>query len=61
MSNGFASNARTIDVQSEARGSHWVAWVPRNEDGKPLHSVLLIGPTRKEAEERARRWGVRVT
>jgi len=42
-------------VQSEARGPHWVAWIP-GVDGKPERSVVLVGRTRKEAEERARRW-----
>jgi hypothetical protein len=48
--------ARTAaDIRSEARGPHWVAWVP-DESGKPLGSVVLVGETREEAEERARRW-----
>lgn len=42
-------------VQSEARGPHWVAWSP-GADGKPDRSVVLVGRTRKEAEDRARRW-----
>jgi hypothetical protein len=42
-------------IQSEARGPHWVAWIP-GADGKPERSVVLVGRTRKEAEDRARRW-----
>jgi hypothetical protein len=42
-------------VQSEARGPHWVAWIA-GADGKPERSVVLVGRTRKEAEDRARRW-----
>lgn len=42
-------------VRSEARGPHWVAWVP-DESGKPLRSVILVGQTREEAETRAQAW-----
>jgi hypothetical protein len=42
-------------VRSEARGPHWVAWIP-DAGGKPLYSVVLVGKTQKEAEERARKW-----
>jgi hypothetical protein len=52
MAHGKASR----DVRSEARGPHWVAWIP-DADGKPERSVVLVGKTREEAEERARRWG----
>ncbi len=45
-------------VHSEARGPHWVAWIA-NAGGKPLDSVVLVGETREEAEERARRWADR--
>jgi len=43
------------EVRSEARGPHWVSWVP-DENGKPRGSVVLVGETKKEAEERARLW-----
>jgi hypothetical protein len=43
-------------VKSEARGPHWVAWLP-DADGKPLGSVVLVGRSREEAIERAKRWG----
>ena len=39
-------------VRSEARGPHWVAWIP-DANGKPEGSVVLVGRTREEAEERA--------
>lgn len=42
-------------IRSEARGPHWVAWVP-DSSGKPEGSVILVGETREEAEERARKW-----
>ncbi len=43
------------DVRSSAKGPHWIAWVP-DEQGKPRGSVVLVGETREEAEERARLW-----
>ena len=45
-----------FQIQSEARGPHWVAWVTQGGDGKPVGSVVLVGQTREEAEGRARRW-----
>jgi hypothetical protein len=49
-------DASRRDVRSEARGPHWVAWIP-DANGKPLGSVVLVAATRKEAEQRARMWG----
>lgn len=43
-----------VEVRSEARGSHWVAWVARPGENKPSDAVLVVGRTRKEAEERLR-------
>lgn len=48
-------SAVTAPVKSEARGPHWIAWVP-DENGKPKRSVVLVGQTREEAERRAREW-----
>lgn len=42
-------------IRSEARGPHWVAWVA-DANGKPVNSVVLVGETQEEAEERARKW-----
>jgi predicted RNase H-like HicB family nuclease len=44
------------EIRSELRGGHWVAWVVRTPDGKPDRSILLVGQTREEAEQRARNW-----
>ncbi len=44
------------EIRSEAHGPHWVAWVIRSGSDKPEGSVVLVGQTREEAEERARRW-----
>ncbi len=48
-------SAATTTVRSEARGPHWIAWVP-DENGKPTGSVVLVGQTKDEAEERAQAW-----
>jgi hypothetical protein len=40
-------------IRSEARGPHWVAWVP-DANGKPEGSIVVVGLTREEAEQRAR-------
>jgi hypothetical protein len=45
-------------IRSEARGPHWIAW-KATPDGKPAGSIVLVGQTRTEAEERARRWAER--
>ena len=42
-------------IRSEARGPHWVAWIP-DVNGKPENSVVLVGETKEEAEERAVKW-----
>ena len=42
-------------IRSEARGPHWVAWVA-DASGKPENSVVLVGETQEEAEERAIKW-----
>ena len=39
-------------IRSEARGPHWVAWLP-DTNGRPEGSIVLVGGTREEAEERA--------
>lgn len=45
-----------FEVRSEARGPHWVAWLTRPGEKGPYHSVLLVGASKEEAEERARAW-----
>lgn len=42
-------------IRSEARGPHWVAWVA-DANGKPVNSIVLVGETQKEAEQRAKEW-----
>ena len=43
-------------IQSEARGSHWVAWILRDGSTKPDRSAIIVGETREEAEAKARTW-----
>ena len=43
-------------VHSEARGQHWIAWLTRDPDTRPVRDVVLIAETREEAESRARTW-----
>ena len=49
------SNPDGREIRSEPRGPHWVAWVA-DAAGKPECSVVVVGETREEAEERAKRW-----
>lgn len=44
-----------MDIRSEARGPHWIAWLA-GPDGKPQGSIVMVGQTREEAETRMRRW-----
>lgn len=48
-----------FEVRSEAHGGHWVAWVSRPGESTPHQSILVVGETREEAEERAREWARR--
>ena len=47
------SNIGMYKIRSVARGSHWIAWTEGETDGKPLNSVVLVGRTQDEAENRA--------
>jgi hypothetical protein len=48
--------AGVYEVQSEARGAHWVAWITRGGSAKPERSVIVVGATQAEAEAAARQW-----
>jgi hypothetical protein len=43
-----------VELRSEARGSHWVAWAARAGESRPSDGALMVGRTREEAEERLR-------
>lgn len=51
----------SYEVQSEECGPHWIAWLTRASDKRPLKSVVVVGSTRLEAEARARAWAVEAT
>jgi len=46
----------SFQIHSQARGPHWIAWVSRDESGKPFRGVVLVAETREKAEARAREW-----
>jgi hypothetical protein len=46
----------TYQIQSLARGPHWIAWVVRDGSSGPDRSVVVIGETKEEAESNARKW-----
>ena len=48
------ASTRTYEIHSEARGSHWIAWVTRDGDPKPEGAVVLVGQTQDEAVANAR-------
>jgi len=50
------TQAGAYEVNSEARGAHWVAWITRAGSAKPERSVILVGATQAEAEAAARQW-----
>ena len=51
----------TLQIHSQARGPHWIAWVSRDGSGKPDGGVVLVAATQAEAEERARQWAEKST
>ncbi len=52
--------AATFTIHSEARGPHWVAWITAAGESRPYQSLVLVGATRQEAEDKAREWAARV-
>lgn len=53
--------AGSFEIHCEVRGPHWVAWISRPGEQVPHESILLVGATRREAEDKARLWAARVT
>jgi hypothetical protein len=45
-----------FQIHSQVRGPHWIAWVSRDESGKPHRGVVIVAETRELAEARARQW-----
>jgi hypothetical protein len=48
--------SNSYQIHTEARGSHWIAWITREGSTKPDRSVILVAASRDEAEARARSW-----
>jgi len=44
----------SLEVHSEARGPHWIAWISRDGSGKPDRSIVIVAATQEDAESRAR-------
>jgi hypothetical protein len=51
----------SLELHSEARGSHWVAWAARPGEAKPYDGALVVGRTREESEERLKERLARLT
>jgi len=43
-----------VEVRSEPRGFHWIAWLVRPGETRPIDETLVVGQTQEEAEQRAR-------
>ncbi len=56
MSDTVTTPTGRFTVHSEARGPHWIAWLTRDPDPRPVRDVVLVGETQEEAESRARVW-----
>jgi hypothetical protein len=46
---------QSVEIKSEQRGSHWVAWPASTPTGVP-YPILIVGQTQDEAESRLRAW-----
>jgi hypothetical protein len=53
----MAENAPSgpVQIHSEPRGDHWVAWATRGGN-KPDRGIVVVGKTQEEAEAHARAW-----
>ena len=54
------SNIGMYKIRSVARGPHWIAWAEGETDSKPINSVVLVGRTKDEAENRAVAWAEKI-
>jgi hypothetical protein len=50
------SASSPFDVKTERRGGHWIAWLTRPNDPKPVLSVNIVGENEEEARTRATEW-----
>ena len=56
MSETVTTNTSRFSIHSEARGPHWIAWLTRDPETRPVRDIVLVGETQEEAESRARDW-----
>jgi hypothetical protein len=56
MTDSVTTKNGVLEIHSEARGPHWIAWLTRSGETMPERSIVLVGETQEEAETRARRW-----
>jgi hypothetical protein len=50
------AKAQPYEIRSEVRGPHWIAWISRAGNNKPDRSIVIVGETQEEAEDRTREW-----
>jgi hypothetical protein len=51
-----SSTPNSYQIHTEARGSHWIAWVSRDGSGKPDRAIVIVAASEEEAADRARQW-----
>ena len=56
MAQVVSTSTGRFTIRSEARGPHWIAWLTRDPETRPVRDVVLVGETQEEAETRARTW-----
>ncbi len=56
MAQAVSTSTGRFTIRSEARGPHWIAWLTRDPETRPVRDVVLVGETQEEAETRARTW-----
>ena len=52
----MSAKTGSYEIHSEARGSHWIAWITRAGQQQPDQSAVLVARTQDEAEARAKAW-----
>lgn len=62
MGSGVRTEDDQFEIQSEAHGPHWIAWLTRAATGEghtggPDQAIVLVGASKEDAEARAREWG----
>jgi hypothetical protein len=45
-----------LEIRSQLRGGHWVAWLGSPTPSSRAVAVLMVGQTKEEAETRLKEW-----